>query len=139
MKKMGFGMMRLPLLDKDDLKSVDQEQVNKMADKFMEAGFTYFDTAYPYHDGVSEVALRKAVVERYPRDSFQIADKLPLFLITKEEQLEPIFSEQLERCGVEYFDYYLLHNASGFSEAGFIGVNSFEFALKKKKEGKLNI
>jgi len=137
MKKMGFGMMRLPLLDKDDLKSVDQEQVNKMADKFMEAGFTYFDTAYPYHDGVSEVALRKAVVERYPRDSFQIADKLPLFLITKEEQLEPIFSEQLERCGVEYFDYYLLHNASGFSEAGFIGVNSFEFALKKKKEGKI--
>ena len=137
MKNMGFGMMRLPLLDKDDLKSVDQEQVNEMVDKFMEAGFNYFDTAYPYHEGTSEVALRKAVVERYPRDSFFIADKLPLFIITKEEELEVIFSEQLERCGVEYFDYYLLHNASPFSEAGFIGVPSFEFALEKKREGKI--
>ncbi|MBR0472471.1 MAG: aldo/keto reductase [Methanosphaera sp.] len=137
MKKMGFGMMRLPQTDKNDFSNVDQEQVNKMADKFIEAGYTYFDTAYPYHDGNSEVALRKAVVERYPRDSFVIADKLPLFAITKEEQLEPIFQEQLERCGVDYFDYYLLHNASGFSEAGFIGVNSFEFAIQKKKEGKI--
>lgn len=134
---MGFGMMRLPQTDKNDFSNVDQEQVNKMADKFIEAGYTYFDTAYPYHDGNSEVALRKAVVERYPRDSFVIADKLPLFAITKEEQLEPIFQEQLERCGVDYFDYYLLHNASGFSEAGFIGVNSFEFAIQKKKEGKI--
>ncbi len=137
MKNMGFGMMRLPLTDKDDLKSIDQKQVNEMVDKFMEAGFNYFDTAYPYHNGASEVALRKAVVERYPRDSFLIADKLPLFSITKEEQLEPIFNEQLQRCGVDYFDYYLLHNMSGFSEAGFIGVNSFEFALNKKKEGKI--
>lgn len=137
MKNMGFGMMRLPLTDKDDLKSVDQEQVNKMVDTFMEAGFNYFDTAYPYHDGVSEVAFRKAVVERYPRDSFVVADKLPLFLITKDEELEPIFTEQLERTGLEYFDYYLLHNVSGFSEAGFVGVNSFEFALKKKEEGKI--
>ena len=137
MKNMGFGMMRLPLTDKDDLKSIDQEQVNKMVDLCMESGFNYFDTAYPYHDGLSEVTLRKALVERYPRDSFVIADKLPLFLITKEEQLEPIFSEQLERCGVDYFDYYLIHNVSGFSEAGFKGVNSFEFALKKKEEGKI--
>ena len=137
MKNMGFGMMRLPLTNEDDLKSVDQEQVNEMVDKYMEAGFNYFDTAYPYHDGISEVALRKAVVERYPRDSFVVADKLPLFLITKEEQLEPIFTEQLERTGLDYFDYYLLHNVSGFSEAGFVGVNSFEFALKKKEEGKI--
>ncbi len=137
MKNMGFGMMRLPLTDKDDFKSVDQEQINKMVDTFMEAGFNYFDTAYPYHDGVSEVAFRKAVVERYPRDSFVVADKLPLFLITKYEELEPIFTEQLERTGLEYFDYYLLHNVSGFSEAGFVGVNSFEFALKKKEEGKI--
>ena len=129
--------MRLPLTNEDDLKSVDQEQVNEMVDKYMEAGFNYFDTAYPYHDGMSEVALRKAVVERYPRDSYVVADKLPLFLITKEEQLETIFTEQLERTGLDYFDYYLLHNVSGFSEAGFVGVNSFEFALKKKEEGKI--
>ncbi|AWX31586.1 aldo/keto reductase [Methanosphaera sp. BMS] len=137
MKKMGFGMMRLPLTDENDLKSINQEEVNKMADIFMENGFNYFDTAYPYHDGLSEVALKKAVVERYPRDSFVIADKLPLFLITKDEQLEQIFNQQLERCGVDYFDYYLLHNVSGFSEAGFIDVDSFSFVKKLKEDGKI--
>ena len=137
MKKLAFGMMRLPLTDENDLKSINQEEVNKMADIFMENGFNYFDTAYPYHDGLSEVALKKAVVERYPRESFVIADKLPLFLITKEEQLEQIFNQQLERCGVDYFDYYLLHNVSGFSEAGFIGVDSFSFVKKLKEDGKI--
>ena len=97
MKNMGFGMMRLPQLDENDFSSVDFEQVKKMADVYMEHGFNYFDTAYAYHDGVSEVALRKAVVERYPRDSFVIADKMPTFLIKEESQVEPIFKEQLER------------------------------------------
>ena len=137
MKKLAFGMMRLPKIDENDESSVDFEQVNKMADLFLEKGFTYFDTAYPYHMGNSEVAFRKAVVERYPRDSYVVADKLPLFIITSEDQLEPIFSEQLERTGLDYFDYYLLHNVSGFSEAGFLDVDSFEFANKKKEEGKI--
>ena len=137
MKKLAFGMMRLPLLDENDESSVDFEQVNKMAELFLEKGFTFFDTAYPYHFGNCEVAFRKAVVERYPRDSYVIADKLPLFSITSEDQLEPIFSEQLERCGVDYFDYYLLHNVSGFSEKGFLDVDSFGFANKKKEEGKI--
>ena len=137
MKKLAFGMMRLPKLDENDESSVDFEQVNKMADLFLEKGFTYFDTAYPYHMGNSEVAFRKAVVERYPRDSYVVADKLPLFIITSEDQLEPIFSEQLERTGLDYFDYYLLHNVSGFSEAGFLDVDSFAFANKKKEEGKI--
>ena len=90
---MGFGMMRLPQLDENDFSSVDFEQVKKMVDVYMENGFNYFDTAYAYHDGASEVALRKAVVERYPRDSFVIADKMPTFLITEESQVEPIFKE----------------------------------------------
>lgn len=137
MKKLAFGMMRLPKIDENDESSVDFEQVNKMADLFLEKGFTYFDTAYPYHMGNSEVAFRKAVVERYPRDSYVVADKLPLFIITSEDQLEPIFSEQLERTGLDYFDYYLLHNVSGFSEAGFLDVDSFAFANKKKEEGKI--
>jgi len=137
MKKLAFGMMRLPKLDENDDSTVDFEQVNKMADLFLEKGFTYFDTAYPYHMGNSEVAFRKAVVERYPRDSYVVADKLPLFIITSEDQLEPIFSEQLERTGLDYFDYYLLHNVSGFSEAGFLDVDSFAFANKKKEEGKI--
>ena len=137
MKKLGFGMMRLPLLDENDETSVNQEEVNKMADLLMEKGFNFFDTAYVYHFGKSEEAFRKAVVERYPRDSFYLADKLPLFSINKEEQLEPIFQEQLERCGVDYFDYYLMHNVSGFSEAGWLDVDSFSFAKKKKEEGKI--
>ena len=137
MKKLAFGMMRLPVLDENDDSSVDFEQVNKMADLFIDKGFTYFDTAFPYHMGNSEVAFRKAVVERYPRESYVVADKLPLFLITSEDQLEPIFSKQLERTGVDCFDYYLLHNASGFSEPGFLDVDSFAFAKKKKEEGKI--
>ncbi|MBO5152201.1 MAG: aldo/keto reductase [Methanobrevibacter sp.] len=137
MKKLAFGMMRLPKLDENDDSTVDFEQVNKMADLFLEKDFIYFDTAYPYHMGNSEVAFRKAVVERYPRDSYVVADKLPLFIITSEDQLEPIFSEQLERTGLDYFDYYLLHNVSGFSEAGFLDVDSFAFANKKKEEGKI--
>ncbi|MBE6487468.1 MAG: 4Fe-4S dicluster domain-containing protein [Methanosphaera stadtmanae] len=137
MKNFGFGMMRLPLLDENDFESIDFEEVNKMVDLFMENGYNYFDTAYPYHDGKSEEAVKKCVIERYPRESVIIANKLPIFLITKEEQLEQIFNQQLERCGVEYFDYYLMHNVSGFSEKGFIDVDSFSFAKQKKEEGKI--
>lgn len=135
MKNLAMGLMRLPLLDENDFTSIDYEQVMGMVDLFMEKGFNHFDTGYPYHEGLSEVAFRKCVVERYPRDSFTIADKLPLFSITEESQLEPIFQEQLERCGVEYFDYYLMHNVSGFSEAGWLDVDSFSFVNRKKEEG----
>ena len=137
MKKLAFGMMRLPLSDENDESSVDFNQVNGMVDLFMDKGFTFFDTAYPYHMGNSEKKKKKAVVERYPRDSYVVVDKLPLFSITSENQLEPIFSEQLERIGVDYFDYYMLHNVSGFSEAGFLDVDSFSFAKEKKAQGKI--
>ena len=135
MRNLALGMMRLPVLDENDFSSIDYEQVKEMVDLCMENGINHFDTAYPYHEGLSEVAFRKCVVERYPRDSFTVADKLPLFSITEESQLEPIFQEQLERCGVEYFDYYLMHNVSGFSEPGWIDVDSFSFANRKKEEG----
>ncbi len=82
MRKLGFGMMRLPLTDEGDLKSIDQELVNKMVDYYLENGFNYFDTAYPYHQGMSEVAARKALAERYPREAFLLADKMPTFLVT---------------------------------------------------------
>ena len=106
-----------------------------MVDALMDAGFNCLDTVYPYHEGLSEIALKKCVVERYPRESFKIFDKLPTFAITEESQLEPIFAEQLERCGVEYFGYYLMHNVSGFSEKGWLDVDSFAFTNKKKEEG----
>ena len=139
MTKLGMGMMRLPILDENDFKSIDYEQVNQMVDLFMENGFNHFDTAYPYHEGLSEIALRKCVVERYPRDSFKVADKLPLFSITEESQLEPIFSEQLKRCGVEYFDYYFMHNVSGYSQAGGLMWIHFLLQIRKKKKVILNI
>ena len=135
MAKLGMGMMRLPLLDENDFKSIDYEQVNQMVDTYMDAGFNHFDTAYIYHDGIGEIAFRKCVVDRYPRDSFKIATKLPLFVITEESQLEPLFAEQLENCGVEYFDYYMLHNVSGYTETAWKNVDLYSFVQKKKEEG----
>ena len=135
MNKLGFGMMRLPLLKEDDFTSIDYGQVNQMVDAYMDAGFNHFDTAFVYHEGIGEQAFKKCVVERYPRDSFKIATKLPLFVITEESQLEPIFAEQLKNCGVDYFDYYMLHNVSGFTEAAWKNVDLYSFIQKKKEEG----
>ena len=135
MAKLGMGMMRLPLLDENDQKSVDMNQVNEMVDAYMASGFNHFDTAFVYHEGMSEIAFKRAVVERYPRDSFKIATKMPLFIITEESQLEPIFSQQLENCGVDYFDYYMLHNVSGFTENAWKNVDLFSFIQSKKEEG----
>ena len=106
MKPLGFGVMRLPLTDPEDKGSIDLPAFTAMADRFLERGFTHFDTAWPYHSERSEAALREAVVRRYPRDRFTLTDKMPLFLLKEESQLEAIFSQQLERCGVDHFDYY---------------------------------
>lgn len=91
MKKLGFGLMRLPQLDADDYSSVDIETVKRMADAFLKKGFTYFDTAAPYHQGNSEVAFREAVVKRYPRSAYTITDKLSLFMLKKPEDMPGFF------------------------------------------------
>lgn len=130
-----MGMMRLPLLDENNQTSIDYEHVNKMVDAYMDAGFNHFDTAYVYHEGVGEDTFKKCVVDRYPRDSFTISTKLPLFIITEESQLEPIFAEQLKNCGVEYFDYFMLHNVSGFTDTAWKNVDLYSFIQKKKEEG----
>ncbi|PAV06912.1 aldo/keto reductase [Methanosphaera cuniculi] len=135
MKKLGFGLMRLPKLDKDDESSVEYEQVDKMAETFMKNGFNYFDTAYIYHQGRSEVAFKHAVTDHYPRESFIIADKMPLPFINKDEQLENIFQDQLERLGVDYIDYYLMHNVCESSEDGYLNGKTYEFLKQKKEEG----
>ncbi len=137
MKKLGFGFMRLPLLDESDASNVDFDLLCNMVDKFMERGFTYFDTAYVYHKQQSEIFLKKAVVERYPRESFQIATKMPMPFINTPEDHEKIFNEELEKCGVEYFDYFLLHamNSARFEKAKQMG--SWEYLLKMKEEGKI--
>jgi len=135
MKKLGFGLMRLPLLDEEDRKSVDFEQLNKMVDLFLERGFTYFDTAYMYHDGFSEEAFRMAVVERHPRESFTITDKMPMMMVHKADELEGIFQTQLERTGAGYFDYYWLHNLNGNTYPMVKKTDAFDFIMKKKEAG----
>lgn len=142
MKKLGFGCKRLPVSgeSKDFMsaENIDLEQFRQMVDIFMERGFTYFDTSYVYHGGKSELALREALVKRYPRDSFLLADKLPTFSITKPEQIPAIFEEQLERCGVSYFDYYLLHNIWETNyDTNIMPCDEFGFACRMKEEGKI--
>lgn len=137
MKRLGFGTMRLPLKDQNDKTSIDQELFNQMVDIFMEAGFNYFDTAYLYHDEMSEPALRKALVERYPRESFLLADKMPTVIVKAPEDYEKFFATQLERTGVDYFDYYLMHNMGKDRYTKTTEFGGFEFAAKKKEEGKI--
>ena len=133
----GFGLMRLPLTVPKDPTSIDIEQLEKMVDAYMKKGFTYFDTAYPYHKGLSEVATRKALVERYDRESFLLADKLPAWSINQEEDLDRIFNEQLERTGAGYFDFYLMHAVDDSNFANYEKYDCFNFGLKKKEEGKI--
>lgn len=101
--------MRLPLVN-DDFTKPDKKQLCDMIDLFLEKGFRYFDTAWFYHNGQSEAAVKECLADRYPRSAFLIADKMPLVLIHKESELEEYFNTQLERCGVDYFDYYLIHD-----------------------------
>ncbi|MDP4145433.1 MAG: aldo/keto reductase [Bacillota bacterium] len=137
MKKLGFGFMRLPITDKEDQTSIDFEQVNKMVDTFLERGFTYFDTAYMYHNFASETALREALVKRHPRSSYTVATKLPTMFLKEQSDLDRIFNEQLEKVGVDYFDYYLLHNLGVSHYEIAKKFDAFSFIQKKKEEGKI--
>lgn len=133
----GFGCMRLPTLTQDDPASFDFEKINRLFDAFLEQGFTYFDTAYTYHGYHGEEAVRRALVERHSRQSFELATKLPLRDFRDEEDLEHIFEEQLEHCGVEYFDSYLLHNMGVNVYEKCRKYDAFGFVARKKQEGKI--
>jgi predicted aldo/keto reductase-like oxidoreductase len=137
MKKLGFGLMRLPLIDPDDQTSIDIEKFKEMADMFINRGFTYFDTAYPYHGGKSEEAFRETVVKRYPREAFTLTTKLPVWAINEEGDLERIFNEQLQRCGVDYFDYYWLHALNHERVEVIDRVDGWGFLARKRDEGKI--
>jgi len=137
MRKLGFGLMRLPLTDANDQTSIDIEKFKAMADRFIEQGFTYFDTAYPYHGGASETALREAVVKRYPRETFTVTSKMPVWAIKDEGDLERIFNEQLEKCGVEYFDYYWLHALNRERVKVMEQMDGWGFLQRKKAVGRI--
>lgn len=136
MKKFGFGLMRLPVVN-GNYSEVDIPKMTEMVDAFLEAGGTYFDTAYPYHGGNSEKAFQETVVKRYPRERFTITDKMPVYLIQKPDQMQGIFEEQLMRCGVEFFDYYWLHALAGTNYENVQKVGAFDFLVKKKEEGRV--
>ena len=142
MKNLGFGMMRLPVISGPT--DFDYQQLNDMVDAFLEAGYTYFDTSFVYHDGKSEEATRKALVERHPRDSYTVATKFPTFMEIPEEKIEEIFQSQLDHLGVEYVDYYLLHNIQNVNYDGYDGkggiaktTHLFDHAKKWKEDGKI--
>lgn len=133
MKNFGFGLMRLPMLGNE----VDIEQVKKMVDRFMEEGFTYFDTAHPYIGGKSELAIKEALVERYPRESFVLADKLSGSFFKTEEEIRPLIETELEACGVEYFDYFLMHSQSRNNYPKYCDCRAYEIGAELKAEGKI--
>ena len=137
MRKLGFGCMRLPLAEAGNFKAVDIAEVERMVDTFLERGFTYFDTAYMYHDFHSEYVVREALVERHPRNSFTLATKLPTMFLKSEGDQERIFAEQLSKCGVDYFDYYLLHNLNTANYRTVERFDSFAFAARMKAEGRI--
>ena len=137
MKKLGFGFMRLPVLDNEDRTKIDYETVNKMVDLFMENGFTYFDTAKVYHDGFSEIAVGKCLADRYPRESFRLTDKLCLWVVDSPDKMQEFFNGQLEACHVDYFDNYLIHNMGVKTYKQAKDYDAFNFVRKLKEQGKV--
>ncbi len=134
-KKLGFGTMRLPLSNPEDPSSIDLVRFQQMVDLYMARGFCYFDTAYPYHEGLSEEAVRRCVVEKYPRESFLLADKMPILQVKAPEDYERFFAEQRRRCGVSYFDIYLLHNLGRDRYPNTERFGGFAFLRKLKEQG----
>ena len=132
-KKFGFGCMRFPTIDD----RIDLEQVTEMVDCFLAHGFNYFDTARPYHSGTSESALKQCLTSRYPRDSYVLADKLSITQFEKEEEILPLFESQLERCGVDYFDFYLIHANSAVRHERFKEMHAYDIVKGLKEAGKI--
>ena len=133
MPKLGFGLMRLPQKDE----KIDIQQVCEMVDLYMQAGLCYFDTAYVYHGGKSECAAAEALVKRYPRESFYLADKLPAWEMHSEADRGRIFAEQLARAQVEYFDFYLLHSVEDGNIDTYEKYDCFSWGVRMKEEGKI--
>lgn len=132
-KNFGFGCMRLP--EKNG--KVDFDEFSKMVDTFIENGFNYFDTARMYVNGKSEGSIRECLVKRHPRDSFILTDKLSNSYFNKEEEIRPLFESQLKECGVDYFDFYLMHAQSAELFEKYKKCHAYETALQFKEEGKI--
>ena len=132
-KNFGFGFMRLPM-NADD---VDLEQTKQMVDIFMQNGFNYFDTAHIYLGGKSEIAIRETISKRYPREKFILTNKLSTACFNNQKEIRPLFEEQLKACGVEYFDFYLMHAQDGAIYEKYRRCRAYETSLELKQEGKI--
>ena len=132
-KNFGFGCMRLPEVDG----GIDTEECKKMFDKFLEEGFNYFDTAHGYLGGKSQTTLRECLTSRHPRESYVLTDKLTEPYFNKREDIRPFFESQLLACGVDYFDFYLMHAQDKRIFEKFKRCQAYEEALELKKEGKI--
>ncbi|MBP3853187.1 MAG: aldo/keto reductase [Erysipelotrichaceae bacterium] len=134
-KKLGFGLMRLPLNDEANTGDIDLEQAKKMVDIYMERGFTYFDTAWMYHSFQSEKAAKEILVDRYPRESYTLATKLHAGFFDSLEDRDKVLHQQLEKTGAGYFDYYLIHGIESIMLDKYEQYDCFRWVLEKKKEG----
>ena len=134
---LGMGAMRLPVIDGDDAK-IDEAAAGKMVDYAMEHGVNYYDTAWGYHDGNSELVMGRAL-KKYPRDSYYLATKFPGYDLSNMDKVEEIFEKQLEKCGVEYFDFYLFHNVCEMNIDAYLNkaYGIYDYLLKQKKEGRI--
>lgn len=132
-KNFGFGCMRLPMTDG----RVNQTEFCAMIDLFLKSGFNYFDTAHGYLDGQSETALRECLVKRYPRESYILTDKLSCNYFDRQEEIRPYFDRQREACGVDYFDFYLMHAQNAELYDKYRRCRAYETALELKAEGKI--
>ena len=132
-QRFGFGCMRLPMKDGE----IDIEQTKEMVDYYLSHGFVYFDTAHGYHNGKSEPALKACLTSRYPRNRYLLTDKLSASFFHKEEDIRPFFQDQLDACGVDYFDFYLMHAQGAKNYPKFRSCHAYETAFALKKEGKI--
>lgn len=132
-KHLGFGMMRLPMTDG----KIDNEHVSRMVDAFLDNGFNYFDTAHGYHNGLSEVAVKDCLTSRHDRSEYLLTDKLTDEYFKKQEDIRPLIDLQLETCGVEYFDFLLMHAQNARNFEFFKECRAYETAFELKAEGKL--
>ena len=132
-RNFGFGYMRLPMQGDE----VDLEQTRKMVDTFLDAGFNYFDTAHGYLQGKSEECIKSCLSSRYPREAYVLTDKLTMAYFKKQEDIRPFFESQLEICGVDYFDFYLMHSQNAEIFKYFKEHRAYETVLELKKEGKI--
>ena len=132
-KNFGFGCMRLPMANGE----VDKAEFCRMIDTFMDAGFNYFDTAHGYLDGRSETALRDCLTSRYPRESYVLTNKLSSLYFNSEEEIRPLFESQLAACGVEYFDFYLMHAQSKNRHEKYMACHAYDVTAQLLAEGKI--